>query len=151
MAKHKTLRKISIAAALVLVLLVLSNWLTFVVVVGTSMEPALSDGEIMPAIKLSAGDTIVKGDVYLIEWEDREIIKRILAGPGDTVDGIDGAIYVNGELKVPAGGTRWDTFRIVIPPDCYFALGDNFDESVDSRMFKPDAIHRKEIAARICQ
>jgi signal peptidase I len=72
-------------------------------------------------------------------------IKRIVAGPGDTLSIIDGHPVVNGVAKTdegfinpckPGGECNLPT-QITIPPDHWFMMGDNRGESDDSRFWGP--------------
>ncbi len=82
-----------------------------------------------------------RGDVVVFEspkGRDRDFIKRIIGVPGDKVEIRDGVVYINGEpLDEPyidsqtrcSGKCSW-----VIPDDQYFVLGDNRNNSSDSRV-----------------
>jgi signal peptidase I len=92
-----------------------------------------------------------RGDVVVFRYPldpSLDFIKRIIALPGDTVQGINKDIYVNGKrLKepyiqhidnfvLPAYISPRDNFGpLRVPKDSYFAMGDNRDNSKDSRFW----------------
>lgn len=111
------------------------------VVSGLSMQPTLDDGDIVLCDKLSDTDRLDYGDIVVIKtewWKD--IIKRVVAVPGDTVNIADGYLYVNGseseyQFTTTAGGVL--SYPVTLGENEYFCLGDNREHSADSRELGP--------------
>jgi signal peptidase I len=108
---------------------------------GSSMVPTLTNGQFVMVNRLEYkfGDP-AHGDVIVFHYPrdpEQEYIKRIIGLPGDTVSINNGDVYVNGqELNEPyiAATTRtrgeWE-----VPGGHFFVLGDNRNNSQDSRNF----------------
>ena len=71
----------------------------------------------------------------------KDLIKRVIGLPGDTVEGRDGQLLVNGRLLVEPyldeGVTTGDFAAVEIPEGCIWVMGDNRGDSRDSRSFGP--------------
>lgn len=131
------------------------------VVDGSSMENTLSDGDNLIVDKITYRfkdperfDIIVFPFQY---GENTYYIKRIIGLPGETVQ-IDeeGKIYINGEVLKENYGReviRPENIGIAEQPiilgeDEYFVLGDNRNNSSDSRMQVVGNVHRSDIIGR---
>lgn len=70
-----------------------------------------------------------------------EYIKRVVALPGERVEGTGGKVFVDGreliEPYLPRGTTTADFPAVLVPPRTVFVLGDNRSNSADSRVFGP--------------
>jgi signal peptidase I len=67
--------------------------------------------------------------------DDRTLVLRVAAGPGDTIVGRAGSVWVN-EIKLDDIAT--EPFALVtVPNEQYFLLGDNRSTAIDSRTFGP--------------
>ena len=117
-----------------------------------SMVPTLEVGDRVLVNKLAYKlHDVHRGDVVVFERppearngsdsEIKDLIKRVVAVGGDTLEGRDGRVYVNGELiEEPylEPGTRTEGLPLqTIPEGQVFVMGDNRENSEDSRIFGP--------------
>lgn len=126
---------------------------------GSSMESTLSDGDNLMVDKLSYRfkdperfDIIIFPPRY---EEDTLYIKRIIGLPGETVQIDDyGNIFINGSIlyenygKEVINNPGQAKDLIELSEDEYFVLGDNRNNSSDSRAPQVGTIHRSEIVGK---
>ena len=95
-----------------------------------------------------------RGDIVVFHYPDNEeelYIKRVIGTPGDTVEGKDGIVYVNGEaleepyIKEPA---EEDFGPYQVPKESYFMLGDNRNHSRDSRDWENTYVKKNKILGK---
>lgn len=125
---------------------------------GMSMYPTLSDGDNLIVDKISYRFQDPKRyDIIVFPFQYKEntfYIKRIIGLPGETVQVLDGEVYINGEnLGEDYGREVMEDAGIAAEPiqlgeDEYFVLGDNRNASSDSRDPSVGVIHRKDIVGR---
>jgi len=129
----------------VLVILTRTFLITPVKVNGSSMDNTLQDGEIMLLYKLAK---IERNDIVVIDKsvQGSNLIKRIIAMPGEKVSCENGAIFINGKRfnDKYANGITSDFEEITLKDDEYFVLGDNRLVSEDSRSFGP--VKKKDVS-----
>lgn len=81
--------------------------------------------------------------VGVVQPSTEEFIKRVVALPGETVQGKDGAVYVDGrrlvEPYLPPNTITSDFAPVVVPAKHLWVMGDNRTNSSDSRVFGPIA------------
>ena len=133
---------VSIAIALIIALLIRRYVFTLVKVDGPSMNPTLSDGDTLFTQRLLYTPQV--GDVIIFRPPNSPktpYVKRIIALEGQTVDidSVTGAVTVDSKqidepyIKEPIQRMGDIQFPYTVEKDCVFVLGDNRNNSHDSR------------------
>ncbi len=163
MKKKSTAREYAEAFALAIILALTIR--TFVVqafkIPSGSMIPTLSIGDhilvnkFIYGIKMPLTDWVMltisqpqRGDVVVFKYpedESKDFIKRVVGVPGDVVEVRNKTVYVNDALADTSHTQhtdpsvhqdRRDNFGpVTVPPNSYFVMGDNRDQSLDSRFW----------------
>lgn len=141
---------ITVAAVAVLVATLL---LPVLRIYGTSMTPTLQNGEIVLTVKTSE---FQQGDVIAFYYNNKILVKRVIAGPGDWVD-IDenGTVYVNEtEIDEPyvtdkAYGDTNIALPYQVPDGRFFVMGDHRSTSSDSRNTAVGCVSQEQVVGKI--
>lgn len=112
-------------------------------VIGPSMNPTLNEGDIIITNKfIYRFKSIERNDVVVISQDEKYMIKRIVGLPGEKVEYQNNDVLINGKAyKETFTNSETEDFTIqdlgydVIPEDMYLVLGDNRENSLDSRTF----------------
>lgn len=114
-------------------------------VVGPSMQPNYKSGDLLLLNKISYRfrNPRMFEVVVISNDETKYMIKRIIGLPGDSIEYKDNKLYINGEVTKEYFETEGITndFSLseleydVIPDDYYFVMGDNRENSLDSRYY----------------
>jgi signal peptidase I len=110
-------------------LLVLQSQFRLVLVVGDSMRPTLSHGDLLLADKRAYRDRQPERGDLVVVWHHREmIVKRIVGLPGEVVEVIEGDLFVNHRLLIEREGPKGNRLNIgrgQLAQDRFAVLGDN--------------------------
>lgn len=125
-------------------------------VVGESMEPTLVDGQrgIVLLNRLNYY-TPERNDIVVLKKEtysEKLLIKRILGVPGDKIEIKDNVLYINDTMvEEPYVSEKMDTQDLVtnLEEGEYFVLGDNRNNSADSRLPLIGSIEYEEIIGKL--
>ena len=133
--------------------LVATLWLPVLQIYGSSMSPTLRNGNIVVSVK--SGD-FQSGDIIAFYYNNKILIKRVIAGPGDWVNiEEDGTVYVNSEkleelyLTEKALGECNIEMPYQVPESRLFVMGDHRSISVDSRSTAVGCVAEEQIVGKI--
>ncbi len=148
---NSTVYYMLLAAAVAVLLATL--WLPVLRIYGDSMSPTLVKDELVIAVK---GADFQTGDVCAFYYNNRLLVKRVIANPGDWVN-IDeaGTVYVNGEpleepyVREKALGQCNLELPYQVPDEKYFVLGDDRAVSLDSRNSAIGCVSRDQVLGKI--
>ncbi|MFC1871455.1 signal peptidase I [Chloroflexota bacterium] len=129
---------ITLVLAVVIFLLLQTTVQSFVVI-GSSMDPNLAEGERLIVNKVVYNlHSPERGDIVVFNPPNNQkadYVKRIIGLPGETVEVRDSAVYIDGnQLDEPyiKASPKYTLSPLVVPDNEYFMLGDNRNNSNDS-------------------
>ncbi|MCC8131976.1 MAG: signal peptidase I [Ruminococcus sp.] len=146
-----TVYALTVVAAVAVLLATL--FLPVLQVSGSSMEPTLSDNDIILLIKT---DNLTTGDLIGFYYQNKLLLKRVIGVAGDVID-IDeeGNVTVNGELIDEPYVTNKSigecdiTLPYQVPENRVFVMGDNRATSIDSRSSVIGCIEEDQIVGKV--
>lgn len=141
---------ITVAAVAVLVA---TLWLPVLQIYGSSMTPTLQDGQIVFSVKTNAMEP---GDIIAFYYNNKILIKRVIANPGDWVDIMeDGTVFVN-EQELPEPYLTEKSFGDAdielpyqVPDGKLFVMGDHRATSADSRHVSVGCVAEDQIVGKV--
>ena len=133
---------------IILVLIIKSNIVAPIRVNGRSMNNTLKDGDIMILDIIGYRTSNLKRfDIVVVDNGKDYLIKRVIALPGEEVEYIDNKLYINGkQIKDNFGKGKTKDFKTKVSKNSYFVLGDNREDSLDSRYY--GAFNKKKIIGK---
>ena len=152
---HQALKSTAgtIVVVAAIAVLVASIFLPVLRVTGSSMQPSFAPGNVLVAVKTR---DYIPGDVCSFYYNNKLIIKRVVATGGDVleIDG-DGRVSVNGLVLDESYVQHYDLgmcdieFPYRVPDEQLFVMGDNRASSVDSRVQAFGCISKEELMGKI--
>ena len=152
---------VGIIAAIVLVaFLLVFTFFTHVNMAGVSMRPTIEDET---SLLINRGRYIFMSPAHnhiiafesLSNEQDTTYVKRVVGVPGDTILIKNGRLYVNGEKYDDVADTETIDYKglaeteMTLGDDEYFVLGDNRNNSEDSRYQSIGLISKKQIKGKV--
>lgn len=154
--RYRTVLKSTVYTLITVVavaVLVATLWLPVLQIYGSSMSPTLQDGEIFFSVNTS---DMKQGDIVAFYYNNKILVKRVIAGPGDWVDITeDGTVYVNQILldelflAEKALGECDIELPYQVPDGKLFVMGDHRSTSVDSRSSLIGCVAEEQIVGKI--
>lgn len=120
-----------------------------------SMRDTIWEGDRLIALRFSYwfGEPD-RGDIVIFNPQDypgQHYIKRVIGLPGETVEGRDGLVYIDGQpLEEPYVKEKLEENfgPFAVPEDSYFVMGDNRNNSNDSRFWEHPFVEKKDILGK---
>lgn len=119
-----------------------------------SMEQTVMTGSRIVINRLAyMCDSPQRGDIVSFYYPDDGetlYLKRIMGLPGEIIAGIDGKVYINGNMITDFTENAFyeDFGPYEIPEDCYFMMGDNRSNSWDSRYWTNKFVNMEDIIGK---
>lgn len=158
--RNQTVREIvdwivTLSIAIVLAMIIRTYLFAIFVVDGESMYPTMTDSEWLVVNKAiyHLGEPNYGDIVVFHASESRDYIKRVIAIGGDSIEIVDGQVYVNDILQDEDYINEEMIInnyypRMVIPEGKIFVMGDNRNRSADSRMHEVGYVALDKVVGR---
>ena len=143
-----------------IIILVLTFIVGFQTVAGNSMDPTLKDGQVVLVSRLSKN--IKRNEIVVLNNNGKSYVKRVIGLPGEKIEYMDNILYINDEpYKETYLNDDVKTYNFlfidvcedcnngVIPEGKYLVMGDNREESVDSRDKNFGLIDKDDIKGKV--
>ncbi len=141
---------IVVAAIAILVAVLL---LPVLQIFGNSMTPTLAEGNFVVSVK---GSELKTGDIIAFYYNNKILVKRVIANSGDWVDiDKDGTLYINNQkveepyVSEPSIGICDIKLPYQVPESRIFVMGDHRNVSVDSRTKAIGCVAEEQIVGKI--
>lgn len=158
--KKEILEWAKIIITSLVIALVITHFVRPTLVQGSSMYPTLEEKDYLIINRVAynhkepkRGDIIVfKTDLVQANGKEKDLVKRVIALPGDQIKITDNKVYLNGKLqdeKYIHGEKTEGDIDMVIPEGYVFAMGDNRENSMDSRDPEVGIVNENDIMGKV--
>lgn len=150
----------TIVFAVILALLINKFVIVNATVPTGSMETTIMPNDRIVALRLSYvfGEP-QRGDIAVFKYPDDHsgetlYVKRVVGLPGETLEIKEGHVYINGEINESVDEHIKETYigdygPYTIPENCYFMMGDNRNNSLDSRFWENKFVEEDDILGKV--
>ena len=141
----------------IIVGIIISRFIIASVIVPTSsMVPTVDKGSMLLANRLAyIANSPERFDIIVFNSEElnKILIKRVIGLPGDTIEAKEGHLYINDKLLheesfIDESVYTADFGPYTVPDNCYFVMGDNRTNSIDSRYWENKFVNKDDIIAK---
>lgn len=140
MRNNQRVSRFPVPILLTLLMLFVFRMVLFIgYVPSASMEPTLQAGSFIIGSRFIGNPG--KGDIIVFYHDGKLLVKRIAACPGEIIDRSELSYMTS--VPIPT----WDDPELIIPEGCYFVLGDNSQDSFDSRYWDDPFVRTCDIVA----
>lgn len=143
-------KEILVFSLILIICLIVSKFVfSFAFVHGDSMSPTFSDKQLIFINKIDRNYN--NYDIIIFNKNDRKLIKRVVAVPGDKIVIKDNCLYVNDKYYENIN-IEWFHFNqkdYQLKEEEYFVLGDNLSNSIDSRYNEVGLVYNNEIIGKV--
>ena len=147
---------ITITIAIIVAIIIRTFLFSFAEVQQSSMYPTLQEDNKLCIEKVSYwfGNDVKRGDIVIIKIaDDMDYVKRVVALEGETIRITDSKVYINDTLLKEDyldDNLIYDDFdEVTVPEGHFFAMGDNRENSIDSRSSSIGFISEKQLEGRV--
>lgn len=154
--KKKAIKELTLIlfSAIIIALLINKFFIFQSYIPSDSMFPTLKVGDkVIVRVVYNAGK-LHRGDIVVFYNRERNetMIKRLIGLPNDIINISKGKVSVNGEylmdISDEAGINMVEDVKHIVPNDSFFFLGDNRNNSLDSRYWENPYIHEDDIVGK---